>query len=101
MKWAEVAVADLEAAAGYIARDSPNYAAAFVQELRDAARSLRRFGERGRAVPEVEDPAIRELIVGSYRLIYQVTRETIFVLAIVHGARDLAALWSKRSKTSR
>jgi hypothetical protein len=33
-------VDDLDGIAGYIARDSPNYAAAFVIEMRDAARSL-------------------------------------------------------------
>jgi plasmid stabilization system protein ParE len=50
---------DLEASADYIARASSYYAAAFVREARDAARSLRNFANRGRVVPEFEDPAIR------------------------------------------
>ena len=40
VKWAETAWSDLEETANYIARDSPHYAAAFVRETRDAARSL-------------------------------------------------------------
>jgi toxin ParE1/3/4 len=72
--WAESAWNDLEDVAEYIAKDSPHYAAAFVREARDAARSLVSLAERGRMVPEFNDPSIRELLGGSYRLIYQVTK---------------------------
>jgi hypothetical protein len=47
-------------------------------------------------VPESGVPDIRELFIRSYRLIYQVTAEHVFILAFVHGARDLAALWERR-----
>lgn len=40
VKWTAAAWSDLEEAADYIARDSPNYAAALVREVREAARSL-------------------------------------------------------------
>ena len=72
VKWAEVAWNDLEEAADYIARDSAYYAAAFVREVQEAARSLNNFAERGRTVPELKDPGLREIFVRSYRLIYQV-----------------------------
>src|ERR1022692_2522618 len=45
--WTEAASFDLEEAAGYIARDSRYYAAAFVREVRAAARSPRVSSERG------------------------------------------------------
>jgi toxin ParE1/3/4 len=70
LRWAEAALDDLDEVAEFIARDSPFYAASFVQELRTAARTLRTFGERGRIVPEVGDPSIREIFIKSYRLIY-------------------------------
>jgi len=38
--WTQSAWDDLEAAADYISKDSPGYAASFVREVRDAARSL-------------------------------------------------------------
>ncbi|MBP9144789.1 MAG: type II toxin-antitoxin system RelE/ParE family toxin [Thermoanaerobaculia bacterium] len=44
-------------------------------------------------VPELRDAAIREVFVGSYRLVYRILQNRVEVLAIVHGARDLAALW--------
>jgi plasmid stabilization system protein ParE len=37
-----------------------------------------------RMVPEIEDPNIRELIIYSYRLTYEVSSSHIEILAIVH-----------------
>ena len=61
--WSYEATADLDALAEYIARDSTFYAASFVQEILTASRSLDRFSERGRIVPEFSNPNIRELFV--------------------------------------
>jgi hypothetical protein len=58
------------------------------------AASLDTFPERGRRVGEFDDPAVRELIVGSYRLIYRVRTTKVVILAFVHTARDLASLLS-------
>jgi toxin ParE1/3/4 len=93
LTWNAAALDDVDAAAAYIARDSPRYAAAFVRRIRDAARSLRTLSERGRMVPELGEPAVRELLVGSYRLIYEMHQREVIVLALVHGARNLASLW--------
>lgn len=89
IKWTGSAWRELEHAADYIAQDSPRYAAAFVDEVRSAARSLRRFPNRGRVVPEVGDESVRELFVKSYRLIYEIRREHVVILALIHGARRL------------
>jgi plasmid stabilization system protein ParE len=77
----------LESAASYIARDSPRYAAALVDEARSAARSLRSFPGRGRVVPELADEAVREVFVKSYRLIYKLRESGVVVLAFLHGSR--------------
>lgn len=86
-------LADLEGIADHFAEDSPGYAAAFVRRVRDRARSLADHSERGRVVPELADIRVRELIVGSYRLIYEVAADDVYVLGVIHGARDLAAVW--------
>lgn len=93
--WTNISWNDLEETSEYIARDSANYAAAFVHEVREAARSLTIFSERGRVVPETNDPNIRELFVRNYRLIYQITKSEIYILAFIHGARDLRKFWEK------
>lgn len=57
-----------------------------------SADSLRQFPQRGRLVPEYQDPKVGELFVGSYRLIYEHNDDTVTIIAFVHGARDLTAL---------
>ena len=98
VRWTEPAWANLEAAAAYIGQDSPRYAATLVREARDAARSLRQFANRGRVVPEIGDPSIRELFVfrQRYRMLYRVLEREVHVLAFIHGARDLLIALQKQ-----
>ena len=93
--WTEPAWLDLEQSADYIARDSPAYAGAFVQRIRSAAESLRDLPRLGRVVPELGHEITRELLVDNYRLIYEIRADTLYILRLVHGARDLAALWDR------
>jgi toxin ParE1/3/4 len=85
--WTESAWQEVECAASFISRDSPRYAAALVDEVRSAARSLRKFPKRGRVVIELNDENVRELIVKSYRLIYEIELNRTVILAFLHGAR--------------
>jgi len=50
---------------------------------------LRTHPKLGRVVPEYEETTIRELIVGSYRLVYRLRRQRIGVIAVVRGSREL------------
>ncbi len=97
VKWTEIATDDLDEVAQFIARDSAFYARAVVREARAAARSLRRFAKRGRVVPESARSDIREIFVRDYRLIYHIGGNEVSVIAFIHGARDLATLWERRS----
>jgi plasmid stabilization system protein ParE len=80
---------DLESIVTFIARDNPGRARSFGNELIDRALSTANFPELGRVVPELGEPAVREIMHGSYRIIYEITpvRETIYVLRFWHGAR--------------
>ena len=97
VRWAEGAATDLDEAAEYIARDSRAYAASLVRQAHRTARSLSTLAERGRVVPEFNDSNRRELFVASYRLLYRIADQVVFVTAFVHGARDLAALRERDS----
>ena len=97
--WTEAAWRDLEQTADHIALDSPGYAAAFVRRVRDHARSLDELALRGRIVPELGEPDVRELLLGNHRLLYEIHEKTIYVLALIHGARDLAALWQEDERS--
>ncbi|HEX7705637.1 MAG TPA: type II toxin-antitoxin system RelE/ParE family toxin [Thermoanaerobaculia bacterium] len=54
----------------FIARDSISYAAALSLKAEKGAASLDQFPNRGRVVPEYRDPQVREIPVGSYRLMW-------------------------------
>lgn len=95
VKWTRPAAEDLDQIASYIAVDSTYYAAAFAREVRDAARSLRQVARRGMVVPELSNPTIRELLIGNYRLLYQLRGPEVLILAIIHGARDLTSFWAR------
>ena len=96
--WADGAVADLDAAADYISKDSPAYAASFVLQSLEAARSLGDLPERGRVVPEFKREDIREIFVFSYRLIYRIDELRVSVLALIHGRRDFSQAWDERKR---
>ncbi|MDW7709780.1 MAG: type II toxin-antitoxin system RelE/ParE family toxin [Deferrisomatales bacterium] len=87
--WSPEAVEDVESLAEHIARDSEFYARAVVARLFEETRSLAALPRRGRVVPELGDERLRERFVYSYRLIYRVQRQTVTVVAVVHGARLL------------
>jgi toxin ParE1/3/4 len=88
--WAESARDALDEVITYIAQDSQQAALHVLEAALEAAASLSTLSERGRVVPETNDPAIRDTFVFRYRLLYRVEPERVLVLAFVHGARDFA-----------
>jgi len=87
--WTPGARIDLDDIVAYIANDSPSSAHAFLEAALDAAESLDTLSERGRVVPELDDPNVRELFVKRYRLLYEIQKNEIHILGFVHGARKL------------
>jgi plasmid stabilization system protein ParE len=71
----EQSQADLREIVCFIARDSAERARRFGNALLDQALSIGHFPEMGRVVPELGDPAVRELIHGSYRIVYELMRD--------------------------
>jgi len=61
---------------------------------------LELFPESGRQVPESTDSKVRELLVEGYRIIYRLKKGRVQILAVAHGARNLAGMkpkpWAKR-----
>lgn len=91
--WSDRAIADLTEIRDFIAEDSAANAVAMVERLLDAAGRLALFPERGRRVPEAPDlPELRELLVGSYRLIYRRRGERLEIVMVFHGRRNLGPI---------
>ncbi|MBI4402034.1 MAG: type II toxin-antitoxin system RelE/ParE family toxin [Nitrospirae bacterium] len=74
-----------------IRADNPSAARHFAASITTKVARLAKFPESGRLVPEFPSSGLRELIVGDYRVIYQVLRVLVRVqiLSVRHGARIL------------
>jgi plasmid stabilization system protein ParE len=96
VKWSVPARNDLKQIHDYIAKDSKFYAQNVIQEIVAKTETLTELPEIGRIVPEISDQNIRELIVYSYRLIYEISVAGIEILAIIHGRRDFNSAWEER-----
>ncbi len=87
--WTMPALDDLNDIVEYISRDSRVYAERFATRVLEAARRLEDFPYSGRLVPEFKEENIREVIYGSYRIIYIVRGNTSYITAVIHGSRDI------------
>ena len=88
VKWSKPAQIDLKQIHDYIANDSKLYAQKVSSEIIDKSEKLNTFPEIGRIVPEIGDANIRELLIYSYRLIYEVFPNKVEVLALIHSKRN-------------
>lgn len=87
--WTDTALGHLSAIHDYIAQDSALYARAVVDRLTARSQQIGRLPGSGRAVPEYEDPSVREVLEKPYRIIYLINESQVDVLAVIHQAQDL------------
>lgn len=87
--WSEQALEDIDDIRRYIAKDSHVYADMFVDRVFESVERLIDYPLSGRVVPEFEDPALREIILGSYRIVHRVRPDTISIVTVFHTARLL------------
>lgn len=88
--WTDEAKRAIDEAARYIARSSPTAAIRLLDQAFDAAARLETLSERGRVVPEINNPRIREIFVQRYRLMYELDDSRVRVIAFLHSARDFS-----------
>jgi toxin ParE1/3/4 len=96
--WSDEALRDIEAIATYIEKDSHFYASSVVTRILETTRLLEAFPFSGRVIPEESDENVREHFVFSFRIIYEISRDRVCVLAVVHGKRLLYPDFRKRIK---
>jgi len=86
--WAPRAIVRASQIAASIAVERPGAAAKWVDQVFAAVATLRTHPRRGRKVPEVNRPKIRELLHGSHRIICRLDPRRTVVLTIRHGRRQ-------------
>jgi len=86
--WTETAEDHLDAVYTHISQDSVEYAKRTVDRLTRRSIQIADYPLSGRKVPEYDAEQVREVIEGSYRIIYHITADRIDVLAVLHAARN-------------
>ena len=70
-----------------------------IKNLEKAIDNLTKFPERGSYPNELKSLGIkqyREVYFNPYRLIYQIQKETVYIMLITDGRRDMLTLLSRR-----
>ena len=90
LNWTPQSKNDLISIAEFIAQDSRKFAGIQIRRIRERAQQLINFPNSGRIVPEVDNPRIREVIIGNYRIIYLLASdERIDIITVHHSSRIL------------
>ena len=92
IEWSALALVDLRSIYEYISRDSAFYAERLIDKIAGRINQLENFPQSGRIVPEFNDEMIRELIEGSYRIVYHLRGDRIYIVRIYHSAMILKRL---------
>ena len=94
--WSPQAKADLHEIAEYISGDSVHYAEATVSRIIASVERLKKFPSSGRIVPELGMLAIREVVLGNYRIVYRLSKMYCEVVTVLHSRQDLLKHLSKK-----
>lgn len=86
--WSDPARVDLRSIHNYIAHDSRYYAKKVTQDIAAKTDILNELPLMGKIVPELNNVNIRELSLYSYRILYEIKDQDLFVLAVIHKRRD-------------
>ena len=86
--WSPSALQDAEDIAEFISRDSPEHAALFIERLIEKTDRLAEYPLSGRIIPEIGRENTREIIYGTYRIMYLIETQEVWITGIIHGARD-------------
>ncbi len=87
--WLPSAEEDLQEITAYIAADNPAAANRLFDRIVERVELLSLHPRSGRIVPEIGRSAVREVIVGNYRIIYRTQESTLEVVAVREGHRLL------------
>jgi toxin ParE1/3/4 len=89
LDWTRRAARELEEKADWLAVNRPGASAPFLKRIRGAVQELRRFPRKGRRPPGVPDEPVREIIVGTYRVVYLPEEARILVVTLKHRSEEM------------
>ena len=99
VRWTDAARLDLEQIVQFIAEHTPSNALAVFERIERRCLRLDAMPQRGRIVPELRAVGVqtyRELVEGSWRIIYRYDDSNVYVIAVLDARRDLSSLLLER-----
>jgi plasmid stabilization system protein ParE len=90
INWSKLALNVLKNIADFISKDSKVYAKRHISRIILRTKILKKFPKAGKVTSEIAEDCIRELVLGNYRIIYEIISEMqVDILTIHHSSRDL------------
>ena len=74
-------------ALSYIRKDKPSAAINFRNKAEKILRRLEAFPESGRIIPEFPELPYREVIISPFRFFYKTKGDSVWIVAVWHGAQ--------------
>ena len=100
IQWTLSARSDLEEIVEYIAQDSIPIALEKLDRIKKDVHRLQKFAKQGRIIPELKRIGItnyRELIMNPWRIMYRTENETIYIVAVIDGRRNIEDVLLRRN----
>jgi plasmid stabilization system protein ParE len=104
VRWSDTSEKDLISIIEYIAIVNPTIAFEKFKEIKERASNLCAYPDRGRIVPELQEQGImqyRELIISPWRVIYRISKKSVYVLSVLDSRQNVEDILLKRFITSK
>ncbi len=95
IEWFTRAKSDLIDIYNYISKDSIYYAIKTVNEIIKRTEILYNFPYMGKKIQEIPNSKYRVIIYKSYKIIYEVDSQVIYIIRIWHSARKISNIFLK------
>ena len=99
VEWSQPASKDLLNIIECISQDNIDAAIRIFESIKSKCKTLDQSPERGRVVPELKAYGIfsyRELIITPWRIIYRISDQKVFVLAVIDSRRNIEDILIER-----
>lgn len=99
VEWTRAASSDLLNIIDYVSEDSAHTAIGIFEKIRSKCEALIQSPARGRVVPELKKYGIssyHEIIIKPWRIIYRISDNKIYVLAVIDSRRNIEDILIER-----
>ncbi len=90
IRLAETALADLDSVRNWYAEQGvPDIGERLLAEILERVNTLRDHPEKGRIVPEFDQPTLRELMHPPFRIVYRLEKSRLYIVRVWRSERLL------------